>query len=77
VFAVVGGALAFKAKTLHKFYTLSTNGFCASSTSLNYTTQFQAGDVTFSIPYSTISIPNGTSGNPDAPCNTAQVKDTQ
>jgi hypothetical protein len=72
VFAVIGGALAFKAKSQHRFYTLSTNGFCVSPTSLNFTTIISGGQ-SIVVPYSTISIPNGTSGDPEYPCNSAIV----
>jgi hypothetical protein len=40
VLAVVGGALAFKAKTFqgNRFYTLSSNGQCTSPVDILYTT---------------------------------------
>jgi len=47
VFAVIGGAMAFKARTSHTFYRIGAQGQCTSAFQTTLTTLTNPGDETF------------------------------
>lgn len=55
LFAVIGGALAFKARTSHTFYRLQ-NGVCTSAFQTTLTTLTNPGDVTFTTSLATAPV---------------------
>lgn len=53
VFAVIGGVLAFKARTAHTWYREAADGNCTSAFQTTLTTLTLPGDVVFITRYST------------------------